>query len=122
MFLILLAVPVALYAAVLLVLYLFQRDLLYFPDKTPLDAAASGVAGLRAVQIRTTDGLALAAWYLPPRASDGMVILYLHGNGGSIAGRVNRIRWAAEHGFGGLFLEYRGYGGNPGAPSEAGLL
>ena len=39
----------------------------------------------------------------------------------NIANRINRMMRFAQAGLGVLLLEYRGYGGNPGAPSEAGL-
>ncbi len=102
--------------------YLFQRSLLYDPDPARPDRAAVGVAGLRDVSVTTADGLSLHGWYLPPADGQVPVVAYLHGNGGSIAGRAPRIRRFAAAGWGGLFLDYRGFGGNPGAPSEAGLL
>ena len=50
------------------------------------------------------------------------VIIYFHGNGGHIGYRADRIERFAREGYGALMLEYRGYGGNPGVPSEAGLF
>lgn len=76
--------------------------------------------GLRAVQVATPDGLQLLAWYRPA-PSGRPVLAYFHGNGGSLADRIPRIRQFAETDWGLLFVEYRGYGGNPGAPSEAGF-
>ena len=49
-------------------------------------------------------------------------ILYLHGNGGHIGYRGDRVRPFIDAGFGVLLVEYRGYGGNPGRPSEQGLM
>jgi fermentation-respiration switch protein FrsA (DUF1100 family) len=49
------------------------------------------------------------------------VIVYFHGNGGHIGYRRDRLRWFAQSGYGVLMAEYRGYGGNPGTPSETGL-
>ena len=48
-------------------------------------------------------------------------IVYLHGNGGHIGYRGGRVRPYLDAGFGVLLVEYRGYGGNPGRPSEPGL-
>ena len=50
------------------------------------------------------------------------MIAYFHGNGGNIAYRGERIRtfWQAHLGL--LMVEYPGYGGNPGSPSEAGMI
>jgi fermentation-respiration switch protein FrsA (DUF1100 family) len=67
----------------------------------------------------------LLAWYLPPRDAPGgerPVVVYFHGNGGHIGYRADRIERFARKGYGVLMVEYRGYGGNPGLPSEAGLF
>jgi fermentation-respiration switch protein FrsA (DUF1100 family) len=79
-----------------------------------------GIAALRAVEITTGDGLRLLAWYLPAPA-DRPVVAYFHGNGGNLGYREARMMQFAAAGFGALFLEYRGYGGNPGSPTEDGL-
>jgi pimeloyl-ACP methyl ester carboxylesterase len=43
------------------------------------------------------------------------------GNGGNRAGRVTVARALSRRGFAVLLMDYRGYGGNPGSPSEDGL-
>jgi fermentation-respiration switch protein FrsA (DUF1100 family) len=98
-----------------------QDWLLYFPDKTRPDPATTGVAAVREVSLETADGITLRSWWLPPREGRP-VIAYFHGNGGNIGHRAIRVRRFAEAGLGLLMLEYRGYGGNPGRPSEAGLF
>lgn len=114
---------VALTAAMIVAgFYLAQRHLLFRPDTTRPDRAAVGVPGLIDLDVTTADGLILHAWFLPPAAADRPVLVYLHGNGGNVGDRAPRIRRFAEAGWGGLFLDYRGYGGNPGMPSEQGLL
>jgi hypothetical protein len=70
--------------------------------------------------LSTEDGLSLLSWYLPPGPGQP-VIAYFHGNGGHIGYRVERLLRFARQGFGVLMLEYRGYGSNPGTPSEAGF-
>jgi fermentation-respiration switch protein FrsA (DUF1100 family) len=101
-------------------LYLFQRHLLYFPDRTHPELGELSELGFREVKVTTADGLSLLSWYLPPREGRP-VIVYFHGNGGHIGYRAGRLRRFARDGYGVLMLEYRGYGGNPGAPSEAGF-
>ena len=118
------AVSILLFAAVLYcavagLLYAGQRKLLFQPNTSRPDLAQAEVPGLRSIEV-AADGLTLLAWYKP--AQDGKpTLLYLHGNGGNLDNRIPRVRRFAETGWGLLFLEYRGYGGNPGAPSEAGL-
>jgi uncharacterized protein len=108
------------YAALVGGLYLFQRQLLYLPDRTRPELAGLAELGVREVTLSTEDGLSLLSWYLPPRPGQP-VIAYFHGNGGHIGYRVERLLRFAREGFGVLMAEYRGYGGNPGAPSETGF-
>jgi uncharacterized protein len=98
-----------------------DRALLYFPDRLRPALGAVGVPAAREVRLATADGLDLLAWYLPPAEPGRPVLAYFHGNGGHIGYRAERLRRFARAGLGVLFLEYRGYGGNPGKPSEAGL-
>lgn len=110
------------YAALLLFLFFAQRDLLYPAGTTPPDAGSAGLAGLvETVQLTTADGLQLQSWYRAPRTSAAPVVIYFHGNGGTIAHRGPAVRPFIDAGYGVLLLEYRGYGGNPGSPTEAGL-
>ena len=120
--LVVLSCAAALYLLLLGLLFLCQRRILFLPDTAPPDLARVGLAGLRAMDVTTADGLSLLAWYLPPPREAGRVVLYLHGNAGHIGHRVYRLRPMRAGGWGVLLLEYRGYGGNPGRPSEAGLL
>jgi fermentation-respiration switch protein FrsA (DUF1100 family) len=103
-------------------LYFGQRRLLFLPDRTSPDPQRVGIPGIEVLRLSTADGLFLIAWYLPPADPDGFVVLYLHGNGGHIGHRAERLRKFRAAGWGALLVEYRGYGGNPGAPSEAGFL
>jgi hypothetical protein len=103
-------------------LWAFQDRLIYFPDPTPPPSPARlGLPEVRAVELRTADGLAILAWKLPPARPDAPVLLYLHGNGGSLLHRAARMQRFRELGWGVLLVQWRGYGGNPGSPSEAGL-
>jgi len=118
--LVLLGIPVAIYIGAGALLYARQDRLLFQPAKGPIDVAAAGVTGMRAVTLRTAAGVALTAWYKPPPPGRP-VILYFHGNGGDIAGRSGRMRLFDGFGWGALFVEYRGYGPNSGVPSEDGF-
>ncbi len=97
-------------------LYLAQRSLIY---PAPRHFAAIP-AGYRQISLRTADGLDLTAVYSPPRAGQ-RVVLFFHGNGDGWDGAAAANRLNADAGLGVLLLEYRGYGGNPGQPDEAGF-
>jgi len=108
------------YAALVGGLYLFQRQLLYFPDRAHPELFGLQQLGVREVTLSTEDGLSLLSWYVPARPGRP-VIAYFHGNGGHIGYRAERLLRFSREGFGVLMAEYRGYGGNPGTPSEAGF-
>ncbi|KTD18025.1 alpha/beta hydrolase [Legionella jordanis] len=100
--------------------YMFQRHLMYLPAKEVPNPSAFHAQDMQVVNIETSDGLILHSWYkkaIPPNPT----LLYLHGNAGHIGYRMPLVRQFLSAGFGVLLLEYRGYGGNPGRPSEQGL-
>jgi fermentation-respiration switch protein FrsA (DUF1100 family) len=109
------------YIAFLALLYLAQRRLMYFPDSARLSAAAAGLPQAEDLVLDTRDGERLIAWHVPPQG-DRAVVLYLHGNGGALLHRAERFRALNRHGIGLVAIDYRGYGGSTGAPSEAGFL
>src|SRR5947209_11328461 len=109
------------YGALLALLYLTQRAIQYFPERLRTAPAAAGLPQAQEVVLDTADGERVIVWHVPPRA-DKPVVLYFHGNGGSLRGRVDRFRALTADGTGLVALSYRGYGGSSGAPTEAGLV
>ena len=109
------------YAAVVLAVYIFQRRLQYFSDNDLGDAEAPGILGFKSVKVKTSDGFDLVAWFAPPKKKDGRVVVLFHGNGGNIAHRAIKASQLMARGYGVFLSEYRGYGGNPGSPTEEGL-
>lgn len=103
-------------------LFALQRQLIYFPDSSSPPPAAQVVPGAREVTLTTSDDLMLGAWWVPPRGQDRKVaVLLAPGNGGNREGRAGIGVELSRQGFGVLLMDYRGYGGNPGSPSEQGL-
>ncbi|HZQ13352.1 MAG TPA: alpha/beta hydrolase [Pseudolabrys sp.] len=109
------------YGGVLALMYLFQRSLMYFPDRARTPPAAAGLPQAEEVILTSADGERLIAWHAPPRPAKALVI-YFHGNGGALNLRAGRFSWLIADGFGLLALSYRGYGGSTGKPTEGGLL
>ncbi|MBX6324062.1 MAG: alpha/beta hydrolase [Rhodospirillaceae bacterium] len=110
------------YLGLLGYLFVVQRRILFLREPERPDLAACGLADVvRPVQLVTADGLGLLAWYRPPPSSAVPLLVFLHGNAGHIGHRADRVRPYVEAGWGLLLVEYRGYGGNPGAPCERGL-
>jgi fermentation-respiration switch protein FrsA (DUF1100 family) len=109
------------YAAAVAYMYLRQRDLLYAPSRDHPEPAACGVPDMQVVALRTDDGVALNAWWLEPTRKDAPVVLYCHGNAGNMADCAFKVAAYRAVGMGVLMFDYRGYGGNPGSPTEQGL-
>lgn len=102
-----------------LALWAGQRRFIYFPDRGEPSIAAMG-PGWEEVTYETGDALTLHAWYRAPTTGQPVVLVF-NGNAGNRAGRVSLGRALADAGMGVLLTDYRGYGGNPGSPSETGL-
>ena len=114
------ALGLGLYLAILVLLYLQQGRLLYPASTLRTSAAAAGLAGVQDVEIRTEDGETIVGWWKPPEPGRAL-ILYFHGNGGSLLNRRDRVRLLTRDGRGLLLVSYRGYSGSTGSPSEEGL-
>ena len=116
-----LALLVAIYALVVVGAAVFQRRFTYFPDRRLIHPADAGMSGVEELRLATDDGETIVAWHAPPREGRPL-ILYFHGNGGSLADRVPRFRIFVASGYGLLAVSYRGYGGSSGSPTETGLV
>lgn len=112
---------VFLYIGFVAVIFLFQRHMMYVPDVTRPEPAAFNCGDMSVIDVVTTDGLTLHGWYKAPAGKDKPVILMFHGNAGNIGYRYYMARFWLDHGYGVLMAEYRGFGGNPGSPTEQGL-
>lgn len=98
--------------------WLGQRRLVHLPSGSPGPAPT----GVEEATLTTEDGLTLAAWWLPARGGDGdRAVLVLPGNAGERSLRLPLGRALVDDRTGVLLVDYRGYGGNPGRPTEQGL-
>lgn len=100
--------------------YIFQRHLIYFPSADTPTRQAFDAEDMQSIKLTTSDNVILNAWY-KPATMDKPTILYLHGNAGHIGHRMYLARQFISQGFGVFLFDYRGYGGNKGRPTEAGL-
>jgi len=114
-------VAVAVFGGVVLLAYLGQRSLQYHPDRARTPPAMAGLPVAEEIELKTADGETVIVWHVPAKG-DRPVVLYFHGNGGSLAWRANRFKTFTADGTGLVALSYRGYGGSSGSPTEAGLI
>ncbi|WP_250515581.1 alpha/beta hydrolase [Caballeronia sp. INDeC2] len=109
------------YAIALTGLYWLQGRLVYPLEQIEAFKSAELEDRTEAVDIKTEDGLILTARYKAPQKKTAPTIILFHGNGEDLAQRGHIALEMIEAGYGVLLAEYRGYGGNPGTPHEAGL-
>ncbi len=110
------------YLAGLVLLYAKQRDMLFpIPPVGRTAPAAAGFLQAEEHVLTTSDGEKVIVWHVPAQPGRP-VILFFHGNGDFLAGRVSRFKAITADGTGLVALSYRGYAGSSGAPSEQGLL
>ncbi len=107
------------YVATCVLLDLFQSRLIYFPSRayayTPQDV---GLA-FEEITLQASDGIRLAAWYVPNPQAKGSV-LFCHGNAGNISDRLIQLKLLVGLGYNVLLFDYRGYGNSEGSPTEQG--
>jgi fermentation-respiration switch protein FrsA (DUF1100 family) len=118
-----LLVVAAVLAASVGLLWAFQRHLIYLPSPGPVPPAASVLPGAEDVSFETADGLRLQGWFVPPVGPGGRgpAVLVCNGNGGDRSMRAALAAALSRLGLAVLLFDYRGYGGNPGSPTEEGL-
>ncbi len=114
-------VPLAIYGGFVALLYAAQRTMMYFPDRTRTPPAEAGLPQAVERVLDTADGEKVIVWHVPPREGRP-VLLYFHGNAGTLLHRADRFRELVSDGTGLVALTYRGYGGSTGTPTEAGLI
>lgn len=108
--------------AFLFVIWFGQRSLLYFPRPGPVARPVELLPAVQDAELLTEDGLRLGSWFVPPSgAASGLTVLVCNGNAGDRSHRAGLARALAAAGHAVLLFDYRGYGGNPGSPSEQGL-
>jgi uncharacterized protein len=106
---------------VVALMYALQRRLIYLPTGE-VPPAAAVLPDAEEVTFATADGLELAGWWVPPRGEPtGATVVVHNGNGGNRALRAPLADELAAEGVAVLLYDYRGYGGNPGSPTEEGL-
>lgn len=98
-------------------LWLWQRSLIYFPDRV---GSTTPPPSFKRVAING-DGPTTHSWWSPPRDAAQPVIIHFHGNAGGLSGRADIYRAMARDGIGVLAVGYPGYNGDDGSPSEHAL-
>lgn len=97
-----------------------ERTALFFPTRG-LHGTPDGIGrSWENVVFKSKNGLKLHGWYIEGKSP--VTVLWLHGNAGNIADRLDILEKMTEHlGVSSLLFDFRGYGISEGRPSEMGL-
>jgi uncharacterized protein len=109
------------YAVILVLVFLFQSRLVFFPqvERTHSVTPRAVALDFEDVQLRTADGVNLHGWWVPARDAQGAVVLF-HGNAGNISHRIGYLTMFSRLRYSVLLIDYRGYGSSGGFPDEEG--
>ena len=116
-----LALAAAGVGVLLLLIWMGQRRMIYFPFGTVPAPADVGLFRAAKVTFPTDDGLTLNGWFVPAERPGADTVIVFNGNAGNRAYRSDLAAWMATAGMAVLLFDYRGYAENPGSPSEEGL-
>ncbi len=94
-----------------------QRRFIYLPDRS----VPAVPAGVEVVPYLTEDGLAASGWFVAADGEPKGTVLVFPGNAGNRAHRMPLAEGLSRRGYAVFLVDYRGYGANPGRPSERGL-
>jgi hypothetical protein len=105
----------------LAIIWTQQRRLIYFPFGDVPHPDAIGLEGATPVSFPTADGLTLAGWFVARTDTPEFTAIVFNGNAGNRAFRAPLADALARENLAVLLFDYRGFGGNPGSPTEEGL-
>ena len=108
------------YLALVAYMYFNQDALLFHPTIKLAAPDVYGAVGYKEVSITTADNTKLTGWFHKGK-SNGKALVYFYGNADSLENYPMLLNKFAGHGYSVLAINYRGYGGSEGQPSENGL-
>jgi uncharacterized protein len=108
------------YVFILILLFMFQRNLMYHPNENNYFGDKLEVK-VEKVNIKTSDNLSLLGWFHKKDLKKFKTILYFHGNAGNLENRIHKLNHFKDMDVNFLIIAWRGFSGNEGKPSEKGL-
>ena len=108
------------YISLLVLLFIFQRNLMYHPEENNYSGDKLEVE-VEKVKILTSDGINLLGWFHKKDLKRFKTIIYFHGNAGKLENRIHKLNHFKDMDVNFLIIAWRGFSGNKGKPSEKGL-
>ena len=81
---------VVVYTSVLVILFIFQRNLMYHPQENNYFGDKLEVE-VEKVQIKTSDNINLLGWFHKKDLNKFKTIVYFHGNAGNLENRIHKL-------------------------------
>lgn len=110
----------AVYLGIMLLMFVFQKHLVFHPSKNINSTPAHLGLSFENVEMKTEDGVRLHGWFMPAENDERAIILF-HGNAGNISDRVYFLNSLKDLGLNIFIFDYRGFGQSEGSPDEEGL-
>ena len=110
---------IVIYVGITVVVYFYQRKLLYHPFSAEITGEGL-IHNFETINFKTSDNFVLKGWF-HLKNSNKKTILFLHGNAGNLDNRIDKLNSLGSMDINFLIISWRGYSGNSGNPSEAGL-
>jgi len=111
---------IVVYVSVLILLFIFQRSLMYHPLENNYSGDKLEVE-VEKVKIATSDNINLLGWLHKKDFKKFKTIVYFHGNAGTLENRIHKLNHFKDIDVNFLIIAWRGFNGNKGKPSEEGL-
>ena len=111
---------IVIYASVLILLFIFQRSLMYHPQENNYFGDKLEVE-IEKVKIKTSDDIDLLGWFHKKDLKKFKTIVYFHGNAGNLENRIYKLNHFKDMDVNFLIIAWRGFSGNSGKPTEKGL-
>lgn len=103
----------AIYSLICLLLYFIQERLLFFPEKLSENYQFNFEGNYEEINLKTDDNISLNCLLFKAQESKG-VILFLHGNGGSLKRWGKGAELYTQNNYDVFYVDYRGYGKSEG--------
>jgi len=108
------------YVLLIIIMFLLQGKILFHPTSYAGPPAQYGLNDFSEVKIPTEDGAEISGWFKKAE-KPGKVVLFFYGNADSLQNYPDFFKKLSDAGYTVLGLNYRGYAGTKGKPTETNL-
>jgi len=108
------------YLLIVIFVFFYQRNLLYHPSENNYTSDKINFA-YEEIYIPTSEGKKLKAWFHKKNLKQKKTMIFFHGNAGNLSNRIYKLNLIKNFEINFLIVAYRGFSGNEGNPTEAGL-